>query len=136
MLIIFFNFFIYIENNNIKTKTTHFKTMSRRLCAHLKVCRKNKKQENEIFLVLYPRQSVLLLFSCVCVFCVFFLPLSWTTRHCWIPSTTCLPCLWVWKYSDTHSSFNICLGSFHLLTSSQAKRSTQKVSFCILQAPT
>ena len=68
---------------------------------------------------------------------LFFFPfLWWTTRHCRIGYTTCLPCLWMWNYSDTHSSFRICLRRFYLLTSSQAKQSTQKVPFCILQAPT
>ena len=75
-------------------------------------------------------------FSSLFCCCWYFPFLSWTTRHCRIAYTTCLPCLWMWKYSDTHSSFNICLGSFHLLKSSQVKQSTQKVFFCILQAPT
>jgi len=59
---------------------------------------------------------------CVCFFpffpCFFFLFfwffffffLWWTTGHCGMGYTTCLPCLWMWKYSDTHSSFNTCLG--------------------------
>ena len=33
--------------------------------------------------------------------------LWWTTRPRGI-GYTCLRCLWMWKYSDTHSSFNIC----------------------------
>ena len=56
------------------------------------------------------------LFRWCCFLVVVFPFLWWTTRHCRIGYTTCLPCLWMWNYSDMHGSLNICIGSFHLLT--------------------
>ena len=97
--------------------------------------RKNKKTKRSSFCI----QNNLFRWCCflVVALLLFFFPfLWWTTRHCRIGYTTCLPCLWMWNYSDTHSSSNICLRRFYLLTSSQSKQSTQKVYFCILQGPT
>ena len=111
------NYFFFLFQGD----ATHFKT------------KRQTEQENEMFLILYPRQPVLLLFSGLLLFLFSFLWM--TTRHCGIGYTTCLLCLWIWKYSDTHSSFNICLGSFDLLTSSKAKQSTQSLSAFFRRQP-
>ena len=42
---------------------------------------------------------------CVFLFCFFLLFFIWNTRYCGIGYTTCLPWFWLWKYSDTYSSY-------------------------------
>ena len=69
MLIIFF---LYIKNP-LKTKTTHFKTISRHLCAPLMVCRKgkNKKMKFSSFCI---QDNLFCCCFLVVVFCLFFSP--------------------------------------------------------------